>query len=472
MLKNLLDRYGKYIVLGSWAIIALLLMRHTPYALDEAASKALLLDWSISDEVASSVLTMGMPDLRALIWLPLAYLFSGQVLAAKIFTILLLAFTAWQLYQWLYKNGQEEAALLATGLLLIAPLSIQQLDSLSVGVYLLASFALGHWMHSIYHEQVTGFNGYFFAQLALCAFAVSLHPAGLAYPISLLWLWHTKPLHINQQRYFYIGIPLSVILILLLTLGWSDLHFWSNPVQSIVSILWGAPLEPGLSTEGWVLGFLLLALGIAILTLNRKILPKDILSCCLILGPIAGIVAADQAWAFLMLALFLFAGLPILLRPYPVLLKHGFLVQRGWLWVLLLIVSSLFMRGDRFHYYEIENKVLSAQDQLIQTFADDLNAFREQQEANKKPMPSIRVASQWPAITMIACRCDVLPLPPTANDPAAQLAMLQNINFLILAPTDPKNLSLASNLARLSNDVATQSLQAGGVILAVKPAKP
>ena len=87
-------------------------------------------------------------------------------------------------------------------------------------------------------------------------------------------------------------------------------------------------------------------------------------------------------------------------------------------------------------------------------------------------MPSIRVASQWPAITMIACRCDVLPLPPTANDPAAQLAMLQNINFLILAPTDPKNLGLASNLARLSNDIATQSLQAGGVILAIKPAKP
>jgi len=472
MLKNLLDRYGKYILLSLWSILAFLLMRHSPYALDEGAAKALLLDWSISDEVASSVLTMGMPDLRALIWLPLSYLFSGQVLAAKIFTILVLAYTAWELYQWLYKNGQEEAALLATGLLLIAPLSIQQLDSLSIGTYLLASFALGHYLHGIYHEQKTAFNGHFFAQMALCAFAVSLHPAGLAYPASLLWLWHNKPLDQKQQRYFYIGIPLSVILILLLTLGWSDLHFWVNPAQSIVSILWGAPLEPGLSTEGWVLGAALLAIGASILAVYRKTLPKDLMGCCLFLGPLIGIMAADQAWAFLILALFLFAGLPILLRPYPYLLKHGFLMQRGWLWVLLLIISTLFMRGDRFHFYEIENKLLSAQDQLIQTFAEDLNTFREQQEAAKQAMPNIRVASQWPARTMIACRCDVLPLPPTASDPAAQLTMLKSINFLILAPADPKNLGLASNLARLTTEIATQSLQAGGVILAIKPAKP
>jgi hypothetical protein len=130
------------------------------------------------------------------------------------------------------------------------------------------------------------------------------------------------------------------------------------------------------------------------------------------------------------------------------------------------------MRGDRFHYYLTQNQALSAQDQLIDTFSEQLNALRQEKEANEKPMPSIRVASQWPARTMIACRCDVLPLPPATPNPEAQLALLKNIQFLILAPADLSNLHLASNLAQLNNDIATQSLQAGGVILAIKQTQP
>ena len=52
---------------------------------------------------------------------------------------------------------------------------------------------------------------------------------------------------------------------------------------------------------------------------------------------------------------------------------------------------------------------------------------------------SIRIASQWPARTMLACQCDTLPMPPAANDEQALFAMLRGVNYLIFDPRDPVN---------------------------------
>jgi hypothetical protein len=94
----------------------------------------------------------------------------------------------------------------------------------------------------------------------------------------------------------------------------------------------------------------------------------------------------------------------------------------------------------------------------------------DQNSANKKP---IRVASQWPGLTMLACRCDALPLPPPAKDGDALLAMLKNINFLIFNPRDPLNSSLSHTIAMMdAGKVETVVLQQGGVIVEVKGSPP
>ena len=57
--------------------------------------------------------------------------------------------------------------------------------------------------------------------MLLIAAVVSLHPAGLAYPLALLWEWRKNPLDARHQRYVYVGIGVSVTFILLLS---SALH--------------------------------------------------------------------------------------------------------------------------------------------------------------------------------------------------------------------------------------------------------
>src|ERR1017187_9791559 len=79
------------LLLLPWAILIGLTFRASPYGLTEEGAKALLLAWSISDQVASAVFTLGAPDIRAIFFLPLGLLWSGQVIAAKVLTLLTMA---------------------------------------------------------------------------------------------------------------------------------------------------------------------------------------------------------------------------------------------------------------------------------------------------------------------------------------------------------------------------------------------
>ncbi len=136
-------RYLGYFAIALWGALTLLLLRPDMYSLNEGAAKALLLSWSIADQVASSVITFGTPDLRALLFLPIGFLWTGSVFAAKVATVLLTGMAAWILYSWKLRSAGGEQALLGSGLLLIAPVTLAQIDSLSPGIYLLAAFALG-----------------------------------------------------------------------------------------------------------------------------------------------------------------------------------------------------------------------------------------------------------------------------------------------------------------------------------------
>lgn len=461
-------RYQGLLALVLWGLAALFIMQQGPLGLEESGAKAVLLDWSIADQVANSAVTLGIPDLRALLWLPVGYLWTGHILAIKVFSILLMALTAQLLYRWRAADQQEEAALLATGLLLIAPITVMQLDSLSPGAGVLAAFVMGAWLNTAYRAEPIALGGWFFAQLALCAFAVSLHPAGLAYPLSLLWAWRTQPIDRRQQKIFFIGIGAVVLLTLVMRMGWQDITLWQNPVQSAATLLWGPSLDEGLTAMDWITGITVLVLLLALALGQRKRLWQDLMGRNLLLGTVLGFCVGDATWSFLALVFLLFAGAPVLLQPRPWFEGRGFLIQRGWLWLLLLVVAAVFMRADRTHHDQIHLQMLSAQDQLIKTFADDINALRAESDAKNTPMPRIRVASQWPARTMVACRCDALPLPPAAPNSAAQMVMLKGVSYLLLAPMDNRNLGLAANLAQLGTQVETLSLQPGGVLLRVR----
>ncbi len=462
------NRMLGYMALLVWGVAALFLVGKAPYGLSEGAAKALVLDWSIGDQIASSVVTLGIPDMRALLWLPLGFLWPGQLFAAKVFLVILLALTARGLYLWRKSQGQEEAALLATGLMLIAPLTLQQLDSLSVGIPLVMLFVLGAWMDREYRKSPKPFGGMYFGQMVVCAFSFSLHPAGLAYPLSLLWFWKKNPVSALQQKYFYVGVAVSVLLSIAIWQGWHGVSIWKGEIAPAAGVLFGPELESSAASV-WAAAFMFT---LTLIVLFRARMPdafmNDLLGRTLMLATVLGAVILDNAWGFLVLVMVLYGGLPILLKPRVWFMGKSFLVQRGWLWVLMFLVCLIFTQGDRARYDQTKNHLLSLQDQLIETFAQNVEALRSTAKEEEATALRIRVASQWPARTMIACRCDALPLPPAAKDAKGQLAMMKGLTHVVLNPRDETNIALVQNLSQLGSEVETVSLQPAGVILKIR----
>src|ERR1019366_9654266 len=247
------------LLLLPWAILIGLTFRASPYGLTEEGAKALLLAWSISDQVASAVFTLGAPDIRAIFFLPLGLLWSGQVIAAKVLTLLTMAGAGVALYRWRRRDDQDEAALLATGLLLIAPLTVESINALSAAPFLLAICAAAAWLNRMLGTERGAVGGWFFAQLLACAAAVSLHPAGLAYPAMLLFTWWTDPPDQRHREYFLLGIPLVVLLVLAVRLGWPGMAWGQNPLVAAAAVFSGSRTEGVLSIGAWLRGFSLLA---------------------------------------------------------------------------------------------------------------------------------------------------------------------------------------------------------------------
>src|SRR3569832_682049 len=84
-LRQILERNRGLIVLLAWggALLSLDLLRTTPYGLDEGAARGLLLIWSISDKNNNPIVTLGIPDFRALLFIPLGAYWPGSLIAAK-----------------------------------------------------------------------------------------------------------------------------------------------------------------------------------------------------------------------------------------------------------------------------------------------------------------------------------------------------------------------------------------------------
>jgi hypothetical protein len=462
-------RYWGYLALLLWGSATLFLLRQDPYSIDEGAAKSLLLVWSVADQVASSVVTFGAPDLRILLYIPVGFLWTGSIFAAKVFTVLSLAFAAWLFYLWKHKNTDAESALIATGLLIISPLTLTQVDTLSPGIYLLLAFALGAWLDKAYRAAPYHFGGWYFAQLFISALSVSLHPAGLAYPLALLWSWHKEPLDHKQQKYFFIGVSFVVLATLLIRMGWHDLEWLQNPVNNLATIALGLSLNNEMTITRWIAGTVILLVLATVILKQYRNLWSDFTGRTLLIGLALGATTSDPAWAMIALSIVLYYGFPLILRlqQSP---TGGLMHQRGAALLLIFILSTLFMRADKAHYEIRQVAILSEQDQLIRTLSEEAeNARKAAEETGGSTTPHLRVASQWPGRTMIACRCDTLPLPPAAKDSQAQLTMLHSITHLMFDPRQPANILLARNLAALGGDSAeTIELQPAGVLLHFK----
>lgn len=481
---------------GAWAILALLawamgiisIIDRTPYGLQESATRAVLLLWSIADQVASPIVTMGIPDFRAVYLIPAGLLFSGSLLAAKLCTLLLVIALALGLYRWRARAGNTEAALLASGLLLLAPLTTASIDHLLVGPFLITTLLLGAWVDEAYRSARVRFGGLYFGQLLLCMAAVTLHPGGLALPaaIALGWLRSPPPepavpamVPGSERVHVLGGLGLATLIGLLLASGWLGITWLGSPLRALTQGLFAWQSE---STSGDVLGLILgvlLLLGVALtLWLLRTQLAGDRLGLALALALLPAVFCADDSLAYLALVLLLYWGFALLLR---VRLGQGggFFGQRGLAFVLLLILSTVFLGSARGRYEQAQmGFALSEQDEVIAALA-----------ANVQKLPAVtldagppadvhkasvgpRVASQWPGRTMMACRCSTLPLPPASEDQALFLANLKGLDYVVFDPKDPANRLLSRNFSIMNGASAeTLSLESGGVVLRLHAAE-
>ena len=468
-LSKVPQKYWAILSLLLWGALCFLLLNKTAYGIDEGAAHALLLAWSVADNVVSSIVTLGLPDFRAVILAPVGYLWTGNILAAKIATILVMAGAAWAFHAWKKRSGDSEGALLATGLLLISPLVLDQIDTISAGPYLLLTFALGAWADQMYREKPQAFGGKYFAQLFLCMASVTLHPIGLAYPLALLWSWYRDPINRKQQGYFIGGIALTVTLTLLLTMGWRNVEWFANPVMGLSSILFGSTEGGDTGAMRWISGIGTLFILLLVIFKQAKNLWADLLGRACLAALVIGILTGDEVLGMIVLATCLYWGLPLILQR-PTDVQGGFWQQRGVAMLLIFVIATAFMNIDKARYQNVLEGNLVPRDNLIKALVENIEGPQSNQTASKSSSEKpIKIASEWPARTMLACRCNTLPLPPSAKDDQALFAMLRGINYLIFDPRNPHNSSLSHNLALMgAGKVETIVLQQGGVIVEIK----
>ena len=459
MLSKIQAKYWALLALIVWGGVLLFfnVLRFDTYGLDEGAALALLVNWTVADNIVNPIVAFGMPDFRALLFLPLGLYWPGSIVAAKVFTLLITFIAALLLYNWSKQSDNDEVALIGSGLLLIAPLTIMQIDQIGVGIYLLFVLGLGCKVDQRQREAERTIGNWYFVQMLLIAITVSLHPVGLAYPAALALRWKQDPVDKKRQQQNYIGIGITTAIILIMQPGWIDLNWFINPLSTLSIAVAGSDIS-GMSQPNLFIGLIPFVLLVIVLLYDWRYLLSNTLGTTLLFTAIAGLLIADQSWAMVAMSLLLYRGTHYLISINKAIKVQGFLGQRGLVFIVMLVIANLFMQIDTSYAKQIASNILSPEDELFQTLA------LETENASN----SVRIASQWPARTMIAVKHAVLPLPPPAENGESFLKMIKGINYLIFAHNAPENTDLARTLAEVSHDMKTVSIQAGGVIVKVR----
>ena len=449
------------VMMCTWggAIIFFQLVRFNAFNLDEGAAMALLLNWSVSDQIINPVATYGGPDFRALLFIPLGLYWPGSMVAAKVFTLMFCFAAALFLYKWSEKKDDKESALIATGLFLISPVLIYLADTIAVAPFLLTIFGAGLYLDKKYRASPHTISSLYFVQMLVVAIALTLHPMGLAYPLALAWQWYKNPKSDKQKKQVWTGIGITVVVILAMQTGWIDIAWGSNPLTSLHNAIMGYNLrEPYL--EDWLVGAVAIIPLLYLLYRDRKKLTEDLMGSMMIFAMVIGLTAADQNWALVAIALLLYRGIPALIAANKSVKAMNFMGQRGIVFISIMVVSLLFMQSNKSYAIQISGEVLTPRDQLIQRLAEEA----------RDPDKPFLAASQWPAQTMIVCRRDVLKLPPPRENGPELLKIIKGITHMIFDHRDINNNALARNIAELSGHTETIDIQPSGVIVKIREA--
>ena len=124
----------------------------------------------------------------------------------------------------------------------------------------------------------------------------------------------------------------------------------------------------------------------------------------------------------------------------------------------VIVLASLSMSHDRQLALVAKHHLKNDTDMVI--------AVLEKEAADTEK--TFLAASQWPARTLLACRRDVLPLPPASEDIALFRKQTKGLTHMAFDPQDESLHQLARNAAALSNELETIALLPGGVVLKAK----
>lgn len=459
-LENVSPKYIFFGALLLWLGVCFLfgLFRLDAFDLDEGAAHGLLLNWSVSDQIANPIFILGAPDFRALLYLPLGMYWTGNIFAAKVLSSIFGFLAVAVLYRWAHRTNSQESALVAASLLLISPLLIGQIDSMGAAPVILLVIGLGVWLDELYRKSEKPYGARYFLQLLLIAVLVTLHPIGLAYPVALLAWWKFNPVTTKSNRHIYLGIGIATFVAIAITGGWKQIEFFGNPVKAIAQVLTGGVVY-GSEDLNWVAAvFALVILGV-VLVMDRKFFRNDLMGMTFAIMFGVGLIMADKTWAATIIAIALFRFVPILTRLSFSRGSMGFLGQRGVLVGVSFVISLFFMFQVKAHAMGIKFGVLGPEDELIQAVSviakDETKAFR--------------VASQWPARTMIVVKRDVLPLPPAFATPEElKNQALRGLTHLVFDPYKKQNVDFAKTLSMLPEETETVALMKAGAIIAVR----
>jgi len=464
MLSKIIDsiqpRHIGLLAMCGLAFLYMALFRYDSYGIEEGAARALLINWSIIDQIANATPLFGMPDLRALMFMFLDIHWAGSLAAAKVFTMFMVFATALMLYRWGENNDNAETSTIATALLLIAPITIMQVDSISSGVFLLFCFICAFWLEKMYRENQHTLTGSVFMLIVMSAFAVSLHPMGLALPIALILLWLPKKDSqggTKKRRNLILGVAVSTILLLIMRWGWAGLESQGGHLASLGAVLTGSPILQTSPPIGYGL-IIACLLGFTIATyIYRRYF--ELFSLTLVIACLIGLLRPDTSWALMALTCVLFLGLPMLTALHRRTGIQSLMGQRGLILILIVVCTSVFTSADKHYRMISQLKLKSDTDYLIASAAAIANT----------PNSDFIIASQWPARTMLATKRDVLPLPPQRilKDVSVFSEKTAGITHFMFDPNHPENKDLARISASLGRQMEAIELLPAGVIIQV-----
>lgn len=450
-MKETLARYQWLLFMAAWIALMLAagLLRFSPYGIDENGARALLINWTIAERIANPILTLGAPDFRSLVFLPLGAYWPGSMIAVKVFTAILMFLAVAILFAWNKARISGDAAIIIGALLLINPAVIHEINALGAAPFILLLFGIGAWTDARYRAANKQLAGLYFLHVFVTLTAVSIHPLGLAYPIGLAWHWWREPVDRRQQKQIFVGLAIASIIILLLRMGWPQLEWFENPFKSLGMLLVADVPDAPMPISAWWGAVPALALAATLFFRWREI-STTLWGRMLVAAIALGVVAADATWAVCGLTLMLSFGLGAIIRN----LSAGNTALRGVAFALMFFVATFSMIADKNYRVAYARDAKTPIDGAIHMLASDL--------ANSEQ--AIQIGSQWPGRTMLATRHASFPLPPAergdqlANDASA-------MDFLVFNPYTPQNKALADAIADAGGDFETVTVDDGVVLI-------